>query len=159
MTMTATDGAGNSAQCNFLVLMNDVLPPSLNCPVNSSVIADENCEATLPDFTSGVATDNCATNPTVTQSLTVGTTITANTEVMLVASDFSGNSTSCTFTVEFDDSGCCEGIVLNCPTDITTSVDDGECYATIDLGITAEACEGMPTITYTTDPAIASDPY
>jgi hypothetical protein len=103
-TLTVTDASGNSTSCIFPVAFVDNTPPSLTCPGTQTEPGDANCEATLSDYTGlATASDNCDASPTVTQSPTAGTTINANTTVTLTATDFSGNSTTCTFMVEVQD--------------------------------------------------------
>ena len=69
----------------------------------------------------------------MTQSPEAGTAITENTMVTLTASDASGNSTSCSFMVEVDDSGCCEfsftcaDLNADGPIEILTGQDGIEC--------------------------------
>ena len=97
IALVATDASGNSRSCTFAMNRVDVTAPSINCPVTQNV----NVNDPLPDYTSFATTDdNCDANPSVTQSPTPGTTVTSNTVVTLTATDASGNSTDCTFTVE-----------------------------------------------------------
>lgn len=63
------------------------------------VYVDEQCSATLPDYTSIVTVrDNCAVAG-ITQSPDPGLIISANTPVTLTAADMAGNETSMTFDV------------------------------------------------------------
>ena len=55
-----TDTAGNSATCNFYVLVNDVESPIITCPQDTSLPYNENCAVEVPDFSNLlVNNDNC----------------------------------------------------------------------------------------------------
>ena len=47
VTLTATDAAGNTATCSFLVTVADQTAPSITCPANTTIAAGANCTATL----------------------------------------------------------------------------------------------------------------
>ena len=97
--MTVTDGAGNSSNCNFNVVVSDVTNPTITCPGNQTETASPTCDFTLPDYTGLVtASDNCGAT-TVTQLPVPGTVITANTTITMATTDASGNSTTCNFDV------------------------------------------------------------
>jgi hypothetical protein len=61
VTITATDDAGNTDTCSADFTVTDDTDPVISaCAAGQSASADANCEATVPDFTSGVtASDNC----------------------------------------------------------------------------------------------------
>jgi len=77
ITLTSNDGNGNTAQCTFVVTLKDETAPDNVCPSNQTLLADNNCEISIPDFT-GLSTigDNCSTNANIvlTQVPVVGTT-------------------------------------------------------------------------------------
>ena len=148
VTLTATDASGNSTSCSFQLMARDVTPPSLTCPATQSETADANCEATLSDYTSlATVSDACDSNPTVTQSPTAGTTIYGNTTVTLMATDASGNSTSCTFMVVLDDT---TPPSLTCP-GTQSETADANCEATLSdytsLATGSDNCDANPTVT------------
>lgn len=100
ITLTATDDAGNSASCTFLVIPADMTAPSIDCPADQFLPIDASCEATLPDYTGfAITDDNCDASVTVTQSPAPGTLIAGSTAVILTAADDAGNESSCTFDV------------------------------------------------------------
>jgi hypothetical protein len=98
---TMPAGGGNGPTCTFTVKVNDTQPPTITCPANIFVAAAPSC----PPATSRTvnytvtATDNC---PGVTvvcvppsgSIFPVGTTT-----VHCTATDASGNTASCSFTV------------------------------------------------------------
>ncbi|MBK7213939.1 MAG: gliding motility-associated C-terminal domain-containing protein, partial [Bacteroidales bacterium] len=106
VTITVTDGAGNSATCNTSFTVTDNTDPVIvTCAPAQSAFANASCQAAVPNFTANVtATDNCtASNALViTQSPTVGTLVsTGVTSVTITVTDAAGNSATCntSFTV------------------------------------------------------------
>jgi len=98
--LTATDANGNTANCSFIVTRVDQTAPSITCPSNKTLPLGANCSAALPDYRSqATVSDNCGA--TVSQSPAAGTVVTGTgtTTVVLTASDASGNTASCSFTV------------------------------------------------------------
>ena len=75
IVLTATDGASNTATCNFDVLVSDNINPTITCPEDQEGSVDANCNFTLPDYTSlATAADNC-TDVTVSQVPAPGTVV------------------------------------------------------------------------------------
>ncbi len=98
ITLTVTDIAGNQENCSFELSFVDGINPTIQCPSDLTVVADENCEIVIPDLSSQVSsTDNC-TNPInidITQSPLAGTIVTENTTIILSAEDEGGNISTC----------------------------------------------------------------
>ena len=104
ITLTATDGAGNTATCTVDQKVVDNTNPVIICPGNQTEIPDAIGDFVLPDYTgAGMATDNCTGAPTVTQSPVPGTVISETTTVTLTVTDGANNSSQCTFDVEIYD--------------------------------------------------------
>ncbi|NQX96347.1 MAG: HYR domain-containing protein [Flavobacteriales bacterium] len=107
ITLTVNDGSGNTANCTFDVIPTDNTNPTITCPGNQTETVTALCNFTLPDYTGLVAaTDNCNPSPIVTQSPIAGTVITANATITMTADDGNGNTSTCTFDVNLDMSGC-----------------------------------------------------
>ncbi|MDG1331973.1 MAG: HYR domain-containing protein, partial [Crocinitomicaceae bacterium] len=107
VTLTVTDGNFNTATCTATVTVVDTISPVLTCPGDQTETASPICDLILPDYTAlGSATDNCAGSSNITQSPAAGTLITGNTTITLTADDGNGNTTTCTFQVILDVSGC-----------------------------------------------------
>jgi len=98
VTCTATDGAGNTASCNFTVTVKDTEAPHIICPSNMCVMGYAPTGAVVFYPPPQVA-DNCAVSltncvPPSGSLFPPGVTI-----VTCTAIDVSGNSSSCNFVV------------------------------------------------------------
>ncbi|MEA2203973.1 MAG: hypothetical protein QOE77_749 [Blastocatellia bacterium] len=160
VTVTATDGAGNSSTCTTTFTVNDTTAPTVSCPANSSASANASCQAAVPDYTAGAtAADNCGP-VTKTQSPAAGTMVGLGPHTVTVtATDGAGNSSSCTTTFTVNDT---TAPVIACPANIVTPAGSGSCSASLNPG-TATAtdnCDATPTITGTrSDGKPLTDPY
>jgi hypothetical protein len=122
-TVTCTTSAGPS--CPFTITVVDTQPPSITCPGNVTAVAAVSCPNTLSttvNFPPPVASDNC---PGVTvvcvppsgSIFPVGTTT-----VTCTATDASGNTATCSFTVSVfdvclqDDSNPATKLLINTTT-------------------------------------------
>jgi trimeric autotransporter adhesin len=127
VTWTVTDAAGNSATADQTVIVEDNTAPALVAPTAITVIANENCEATITELGTPIASDNCTlvsiTNnaPTV---FPIGTTI-----VTWTATDAAGNSASATQTVTVVDN--IAPVISGMPSPIVESNEPGACGATV----------------------------
>jgi uncharacterized repeat protein (TIGR01451 family) len=152
-----------SATCTQTVVVNDVTAPVI-AATNSSVSADESCQALVPDYSSTVSdncacassdtSDACAGHPHVSYSQTpaAGTPVGLGSHtVHIEANDGSSNNGGAgntatkdvTFTVNDTTAPA-----INCPGNIVTGNDPGTCSATVNPG-TATAtdnCDSTPTI-------------
>ncbi len=143
MTVTATDAAGNvgSASVTYTV---DNTPPTITCPANIVVPTDPGKCSAAVNYPSVMATDNCsgvtvATNPPSGSVFQKGTTT-----VTATATDASGNTTTCSFTVTVEDK---EKPVLNLPADIVNPTDPGQCSAVVNYTVTAtDNCPGVTAV-------------
>lgn len=101
VTCTVADANGNTAMCMFTVTVNDTEPPAIDCPANITAVTAVTC----PPSSSTVVTfaptsdDNCAgvtfvCVPPSGSPFNVGTTT-----VTCTATDASGNTATCSFTV------------------------------------------------------------
>ncbi|PTM07578.1 MAG: hypothetical protein DA407_10300 [Bacteroidetes bacterium] len=100
-TWNYTDSCGNPAatRTQIITVDDNTAPVITTCLGNQTVSFDNNCEYTLPNYTSSiVATDNCG-SVAITQSPAAGTTITLTTQITITATDDCGNDSTCTFDV------------------------------------------------------------
>ncbi len=99
---SVSDMVGNSASCSFTVTVNDMQTPTITCP--SAIVTGNTagqCSAVVTF--AATAMDNCAgvgvmCAPGSGSSFAVGTT-----SVSCTATDASGNTASCSFTVTVND--------------------------------------------------------
>lgn len=139
VTCTATDASNNTATCTFTVTVNDTEDPVANCPANISVNNDPGECGAIVTF-NATATDNCpgvmiSCTPPSGSFFPVGVTT-----VTCTATDASNNTSTCTFTVTVIDN---EDPVVQCPANITTSNDEGECGAIVTFAATVtDNCPG-----------------
>lgn len=107
ITLLVADSSNNSTSCSFLIDVQDNKPPLLICPSNPNVILDTNCIYIIPDFENSInLVDNCDPNPSYTQSVNSGDTLTGigtQQNIILTSSDMYGNATSCSFTITLTD--------------------------------------------------------
>ena len=131
--------------------------PTITCPSNQNLNTSAGCNATLPDYTGSVTvSDNCtATNSiTITQSPIEGTTLSGGHNstqlVTMTATDLSGNSQTCTFTVTVKD--VTAPVFTVTPVSISKNTDPSQCYYTVvdGDGFTASATDncGILRLTY-----------
>lgn len=119
VTYTATDGAGNVGTCSFEVIVIDNAAPVItNCPTDITVSAAANCQA--------IATWSAPTSDACVQFQSdhapgnvfdLGPTV-----VTYTATDASGNTATCSFTVTVAD--LTAPVISNCPTGIIAYADD-----------------------------------
>jgi subtilisin-like proprotein convertase family protein len=99
-TVTCT---GTGATCVFTVTVNDTQPPSITCPANVTAVTDQNaCPApacATVTFPAPIATDNCPGVGVVCNPPSGGCFPTGTTTVTCTATDASGNTATCSFTV------------------------------------------------------------
>ncbi|MFK7776131.1 MAG: beta strand repeat-containing protein [Saprospiraceae bacterium] len=97
--LTVSDLAGNQDTTTAIVMVNDLLPPTITCPTD--IVIDE-CTG-LVTYGSPIFSDNCADPFLIFMNPPSGTIFpTGETEIVFIANDQSGNSTSCSFTVTID---------------------------------------------------------
>ncbi|HRI27124.1 MAG TPA: HYR domain-containing protein [Chitinophagales bacterium] len=146
VTLTASDGNGNTATCSFLVNRVDVTLPNITCPTGVAALTlNANCQATLPTYNAQSATDNCGT-PAVSQSPISGTVITGvgSTTVTLTATDSNNNTRTCSFSVNRVDTA---PPTITCPTTQTLTL-SANCTVALPAysGTSADNCS-TPTVT------------
>jgi len=155
-----------SATCTQTITVNDVTPPVI-AATDSSASADANCQAPVPDYSSTV-TDNCACassdtsdacaghpHITYTQTPAAGTMVGLGPHTVHITAndgssnnDGAGNTSTKDVTFTVNDT---TAPTINCPANITTNTDPGQCSAVVVTG-TATAtdnCDAAPTITAT----------
>lgn len=102
VTITATDEAGNSSNCNFtLTAIDDTDPVITFCPGDTVIQVDNTCNGIVGDYTLlATGTDNCSSVLTISQSPLAGTIVPdqgVSTLITLTYADAFGNSIDCSF--------------------------------------------------------------
>ncbi len=132
------------ADCTQLVLLEDTEGPTIHdCPMTITVPPNENCEAVVT-WTSPTATDDCGLDDLVSDYQSGDTFPHGITTVTYTATDFCGNTTSCSFHIVVDGRCCFDAPVISCPDAVTdcpsSDIDpDVTGYATAVAG--SEFCE------------------
>src|SRR4030095_10963296 len=146
VTYTVKDAAGNTATCNYTVLVVDNVKPNFTCPATVNVAANANCNATGVNLGTPTATDNCPGSIAIVNNapsvFPIGTTV-----VTWTASDASGNTATCTQNVIVTDG---TAPTISCPNNISQGVSSGSCDASVVVPdpTTADNC-GVTTVTWT----------
>ncbi|MEI6577662.1 MAG: HYR domain-containing protein, partial [Bacteroidota bacterium] len=145
VSYTVTNIHGYSASCSFSVIVNDNESPLINCPANIVVNNTAGlCSAVVSYSLTG--TDNCLP-PGITQvsGIASGSVFPlGTTSNSFLATDASGNTTNCSFTVTVNDNTA-PSIV--CPANISLNADAGHCNAlvSVPVPVTADNC-GLGTV-------------
>ncbi len=95
---SATDLAGNTDTCGFLVTVNDVEPPTLACPADMDVDTDPALGGAVVTYTAAAA-DNCPGFTLLCQPESGTSFLIGMTRVECTATDATGNSNVCSFLV------------------------------------------------------------
>src|SRR5438105_12500775 len=152
VTSLATDTSGNTNGCTFTVTINDTEAPSIICSTNIVASTDPGqCSRSNVLYTAAAA-DNC---PGVTLVCTPPSGSTFNkgtTLVTCLATDSSGNTNGCIFTVTIKDT---EAPSIICSTNIAASADPGQCSRSNVLYITT-AADNCPSVTLVCTPPSGS---
>jgi hypothetical protein len=154
ITWTATDGAGNSADCTQSVKVTENVPPTVTAPAPVTVNVNSSCDDVMvPNFLNGlVASDNCTptANLESSQSPAAETTVGVGSHtVTITVTDVSGNVATVTTTFNVVDNTP-PTITLNGASSVTV-----ECHTSFsDPGATASDNCGTATITTSGSPNI-----
>ncbi|MCB0682515.1 MAG: HYR domain-containing protein, partial [Saprospiraceae bacterium] len=158
VTLTVTDGAGNSSSCVATVTVVDDEAPSFTCP-DPAVVSG--CDQLVPDLASLVtdAADNCGVASIVQDpeaGLDFGNQSGQQLEVTITVTDVNGNTTSCVVPVTIDDTVAPE--FVNCPTEmIMIGNDPDQCTGKLNwsIPVATDNCE-LASITQIAGPAVGS---
>ncbi|HGY92166.1 MAG TPA: HYR domain-containing protein, partial [Planctomycetes bacterium] len=159
VTYTATDGSGNTASCSFTVMVSDGENPVITCPADIVMGNDGGACGASVTFSDATATDNCMGVVVARTDMTglnsgdlfpVGDTV-----ISFMATDASGNTASCSFTITVNDTE--NPVLLGCPTNMTVNNDPGACGATVSFAAptATDNCPGV-AVTQTAGPASGS---
>ncbi|MEZ4685958.1 MAG: SdrD B-like domain-containing protein [Bacteroidia bacterium] len=102
MRVMDSDGCESDAVAVTVAAGVDNTNPMITCPAAQTVLLGANCDAILGSYSAAAVSDNCTSNPAVSQS-PAPMPISTNTSVTLTATDASGNAASCSFMVMVSD--------------------------------------------------------
>jgi gliding motility-associated-like protein len=94
---SVADDYGNIGYCSSMLNISSELTLEIICP--DEIILQNTCNAVLEDYTSLALVTGYCSDYSITQTPSVGTEITSNTEVTLTVVDEAENMASCTFNV------------------------------------------------------------
>jgi gliding motility-associated-like protein len=130
VTYVATDLAGNSSSCTVSVVVTDINPPTVTCPAPVEISASGATCSAIATWTSPTPFDQCNQVVTLDPSVVSGSSFDVGvTVVIYTATDGSGNTATCAFTVAVKDTVA--PMFTSCPVDIVTDPGAGTCSATV----------------------------
>jgi hypothetical protein len=146
---TATDASGNTNSCSFSVIIADTQSPTIACPADIELSTDAG-QCTRSNVTyATTANDNCS-GVSYGCVPSTGTTFAHGTNgVTCTATDASGNTNRCSFSVVIADA---QGPTIACPANIMTSTDPGQCSKS-NLTFAATATDNCSGVSYSCVPA------
>ncbi|HZE72335.1 MAG TPA: HYR domain-containing protein [Pyrinomonadaceae bacterium] len=101
--VTCTSSAGPS--CSFTITVNDTQPPTITCPTNVTAVSPNPMTGTVVTYPPPTASDNCPGVTVVCNPPSGSTFPPGVTTVTCTATDTSGNTATCSFTVTTFDAG------------------------------------------------------
>ncbi|TVR89532.1 MAG: HYR domain-containing protein [Saprospirales bacterium] len=140
ITFIVWDVNGNSASCTQTVTLEDETPPSIDCPADLNLVADEgSCE--VENFDPGVAnaTYSCGEIISISNNAPESLAVGVHTVVHTATAE-NGISANCEQTIAVADE---ESPVVNCPDDISVLADVGssDAFVALDLATATDNCE------------------
>jgi hypothetical protein len=128
VTITVSDGTGNSIQTSFNISVVDNSAPQIaNAPLSDEISAGEECSGLVPDYTTiVVVSDNCDNAPSLSQQPAPGTSVQGSENtITLTAEDSNGLVTIVSFNLAVVDH---EMPLILCHDDITLTAAEGESF-------------------------------
>jgi hypothetical protein len=120
VSCTATDSSSHSSSCSFTVTVNDTQKPAISCPPNQSLVAAHPGDlTTVVTYPAPPASDNCGIQSVICVPPSGSAFPLGTLTVSCTATDTSGNTANCGFTVTVydiclqDDSNSSTGMVWN----------------------------------------------
>ncbi|MEP7171479.1 MAG: HYR domain-containing protein, partial [Bacteroidota bacterium] len=148
VTYQADDGNGHVNSCSFNIEVADHENPVINCPSNINLNSTAGICGAVVSYNVPGATDNC-TGVTVTQTagFASGSTFPVGTTVnSFLATDASGNTSTCSFEVTINDN---IPPVITCPANISINAAPGQCTAVVNYslpGVSDECCNAPTSL-------------
>jgi Domain of unknown function (DUF5011)/HYR domain len=99
VTSTATDASGNQSTCTFLVIVRDIEPPKITCPISDLVVTNTPGLCSAPANYNIGATDNMHMAGVVCQPPSGAVFPVGTNQVKCIATDEAGNTNLCSFFI------------------------------------------------------------
>jgi uncharacterized repeat protein (TIGR01451 family) len=160
-TTPVTCSSDQGPSCTFSVTVTAAAPPTItSCAANRTLIADANCEATLPDMTSEVHATGCSV--TISQSPAAGTVVNPGTYTITFMAENSAcdpdavppTCPTCTAIVTVVDNT--PPVITTCPGPASAAA-DANCQAAVPAVTTSvtasDNCTPAGSLTITQNPA------
>lgn len=128
VTRIAIDPAGNVDSCSFAVNVSDTVDPVLLCPPPISVGTDPGLCGAIVNWAPVTASDDCGIVSLAGNAASGDFFLPGSYSLGFTATDSSGNSAACTFSVTVADG---EAPSLQCPQDTAFVADSLTCSATV----------------------------
>lgn len=137
ITYAVVDTSGNTDTCSFVVTVNDVDPPVLECLLDTVLVNDTSACGAIFTFASPTVTDNCDTALFIQRADTTGLNSgdlfpVGITELIFAVADNAGNTDSCSFLVTVIDG---EAPIIAFFSDIVVTNDIDSCGAIINFSL------------------------
>jgi len=141
ITVTANDGRGNTTQHQTAIQVLDLQPPVINCPPDQLV----ECTNGPVFFETPLPSDNCP-NVTVVCTPPSGSLLGLGSYLIVcTATDASGNTNQCTFTVTVQDT---TPPVISCPANVTVECGRSTDPASTGTATATDNCDTSPKVTF-----------
>ena len=159
--MQATDEAGNSSFCTAEVNLVDETAPTIICPEDRIIYAEQNfCAGKVPNLAAELTIDNCAPIDTVYQvpspNTLFGTHHGDSLYVVLTVVDIEGNTDTCAVELTLQDT--ISPVFVNCPEPaVIVDAPDTWCsaYANFSLPLAEDNC-AVASVTQIDDTGLTS---
>jgi hypothetical protein len=100
VTCGVSDSSGHASSCSFTVTVNDTEQPTISCPASKTVIAARPGDpVVIVNYPAPAAADNCGLQNVVCTPPSGAAFPLGVTTVSCTATDTSGNTSACSFTV------------------------------------------------------------
>ena len=147
ITYRATDAVGRTTDCSFTITVVDNQNPGISCPANQTVNAANGQCTAIVTYTTPTASDNCpgVTVTRIAGHASGGTFGLGTTTVTHRATDASGRTADCSFTVTVIDN---QNPTISCPANITANTPTHTCGTAVSYTAPtgADNCPGASTV-------------
>jgi gliding motility-associated-like protein len=151
VTYTAKDTYGNTTTATINVVVKDLNPPTMSaCPADITALADPGKDSKIVSWIPPTGKAFCSNTLTITPTKQPNTAfVIGKTVVVYTATDASGNTLTCSFSVTVFDK---QSPTIDCPPtkEIVVNADSTLCGKTVPLPIIKDNSGKTPTITSST---------